>query len=686
MSGADDGPMRIGADYYPEHWPRERWPRDAALMREAGFNTVRLAEFAWAQMEPAEGVFDFEWLDEALRVLAAEGISALLGTPTASIPAWAARAYPECLAVRADGRRAPWGSRKNTCLASPDFRRLSRRVTGAMAEHFRDTPGVIGWQTDNEFSGSPDFFCHCDACRDGFRAWLKERHGDLAALNRRLGLRFWGHLFGDWDEIPVPADRESGPPGLCLEYHRFTSDLNVSFQAEQVRILRETCPGRLVTHNLMGLSPQLNTFDLGRDLDVAAWDNYPVRNGLDTPFAAAAGADLTRGVKRRNFWIMEQTAGPAGWGLFGRNPKPGEIRKVAFQQLARGADAQLWFRWRTCTAGREQYWHGLLGHDGKPLRRYGEAARTAREFQALWPRVRGTTVRARAAFVYDYDSLWALQLQPGFHANVYADTLLRYYRALFRAGVNVDLVPPDGPLEDYALLLAPDLHVLPDALARRLDAFVKAGGVLLADCRTGVKDEWNVCHERTLPGLLSDALGIAIEEYGSLEHPGGSAEVRVRGKGALAGAFTAFAYTDWLTPAGAEPLAGYEGEAFLEPFAAASRHRHGRGWGYYVGTLLREEAFYDLLVRDLLEKAGLPALPPPEGVERSVREDGARRLLFLVNHAEEERTVDLPPGGRDLLGAEAPDGQLTLPPFGVAVVDLAAAGEAAGAAEREAGR
>ena len=51
--------MHIGVDYYPEHWPHERWETDAIMMHEAGFNTVRMAEFAWSEMEPNEGEFNF---------------------------------------------------------------------------------------------------------------------------------------------------------------------------------------------------------------------------------------------------------------------------------------------------------------------------------------------------------------------------------------------------------------------------------------------------------------------------------------------------------------------------------------------------------------------------------------------------------------------------------------------------
>lgn len=51
--------MLVGVDYYPEHWPEERWETDLQLMEDANFNVVRLAEFSWARLEPREGEFDF---------------------------------------------------------------------------------------------------------------------------------------------------------------------------------------------------------------------------------------------------------------------------------------------------------------------------------------------------------------------------------------------------------------------------------------------------------------------------------------------------------------------------------------------------------------------------------------------------------------------------------------------------
>ncbi len=659
--------MHIGVDYYPEHWPRERWETDARMMAEAGFNIVRLAEFAWVLLEPSEGQFDFDWLDDALAVLARHGIEAILGTPTAAMPGWVARKYPETLAMQKDGTRITWGARKNNCFSSGTFRLLSERITRAMAEHYRDTPNVIGWQTDNEF-GHP--VCYCDSCRAEFQAWLRRKYGTLEALNATWGTHFWGHVFGTWDEITIPDDPNRHNPSACLDWQRFYSWLNVRFQDDQIRILRAACPNHFITHNFMGLFHELDYYELAKDLDFVSWDNYPVWGKPAIPYNAAAAADVMRGLKKRNFWIMEQTAGPGGATEYGRNPRPGEIRKIAFQQVAHGADGMIWFRWRTCTTGREQYWHGLLGHDGKGLRRYQEAAQTASDLHKIAAALQGTTVRAPVAIIYDYDSIWALRIQPGYAGNRFHADLERYYQALLRAGVNVDMIRPIDDLSAYRAVLAPDLYILPDGMARALSNYVQGGGVLLADSRTGVKTETNLCHERTLPGLLSDALGVTIEEYESLGDPTGPQgfSYRIIGREALTGEFTGIRTAEWARATTAQPLATYE-EWHMRPYVAASRNQFGEGYGYFVGTVAQEERFYDLLIADLLRHAGVTApLAPPPGVEVSVREGDGKTLLFLLNHTDTAQRVRVPRGKVELLSGETTGDTWTLDRYGVAVI------------------
>ena len=668
--------MYIGVDYYPEHWPQDRWETDAKLMREAGFNVVRLAEFAWANLEPEEGKYEFDWLDDALAILHRNNISAILGTPTATMPAWLAHRYPAVMAQDKHGQKLVWGVRKNNCLSSETYRQFSRLITTKLATHYNNTANVIGWQTDNEF-GDP--VCFCASCLAEFQGWLREKYNTLDQLNQAWGTHFWSQTYRAWGEIQFPVDDASYNPSLLLDHKRFNSWLNVCFQREQVDILRKYCPDHFVTHNLMGLYPHLNYYDLAKDLDFVSWDNYPVWREPAMPAMASAAADLMRGVKGKNFWIMETTAGTCGWGEMGRNPRPGEIRKIAIQQFAHGCDNLLWFRWRTCTAGREQYWHGLLGHDGQPLRRYREAAQTATDLRALETELAGTTVQSEVAIIFDYDSCWAFMFQPGYHIGTkpaseglwgsnYIDAMRRYYEAFFRKGINVDFIPPEADLGSYKLVMAPHLHILPDTLAARLSEYVHQGGVLFTDCRTAVKDETNQAYPRTLPGLLGAPLGITIEEYEALAE---GMEYVINGSTGFPGSFTAQYFADWAKLVTAETLASY-GEWHMREFSALTRNQYGKGWGYYAGSLVKESAFYGNLATELLARAGLQAtLTPPPGVEVSIRAGANGRLLFLINHTAEEKSLPVPETTLKMLLGKAVDQQIILDRYGVAVLKIA---------------
>jgi beta-galactosidase len=55
----------------------------------------------------------------------------------------------------------------------------------------------------------------------------------------------------------------------------------VSFNRLQVDILRRLSPGRDIVHNFMGFYTEFDHFAVGRDLDVATWDSYPL-GFLDT--------------------------------------------------------------------------------------------------------------------------------------------------------------------------------------------------------------------------------------------------------------------------------------------------------------------------------------------------------------------------------------------------------------------
>lgn len=666
--------FRFGVDYYPEHWPEQRWPLDAQWMREAGFNTVRLAEFAWSKLEPQPGQFDFQWLDRAIEILEEQDIQVVLGTPTASPPPWVMSLYPDAFLVMADGRRMTYGNRREYCPSHPGYRERSRLIIEAMARHYADHPAVIGWQIDNEFGDR----CHCDLCRRHFQIWLQQKYGALEALNRAWGTIFWSHVYTEWSQIPAPLDtaapRDHGShnPGLALDYFRFLSDVYVDFQREQVQILRQHCPKHFVTHNLMGFRyDKLNYFDLSIDLDFVTWDNYrrmqwtlgqPV-----IPSTAALAHATMRGLKGKNFWVMEQQAGPGGWQIVSESPRPGELRLWAYQSIAHGADGIIFFRWRTARFGTEEYWHGLLDHHGEPGRRYAEIKAMGAEVAAVGETIDGSEVRADVAMILSYDSRFAFQIQannPGFH---YATHFHDIYQTFHRRQVPVDIVSPDADLSGYRLVVAPALHVLPESVADNLKRYVAMGGLLVVTARSGVKDKHNAVVDQKLPGLLAEVCGVAVEEYISLA-PGEENGIAFADPGIdTPQRVPASIWCDLLEPQGAEVVACYTAD-FFAGRAAVTRNHFGRGQAVYVGTL--SAPIYEALCPLLLEWAGVePLLAAPPGVEVTARWRNDQRLLFILNHTSQPQTVQLEGQYLDLLQQQKTiRGATTLDPYGVLIL------------------
>ncbi len=658
----------FGADYYPEHWPEERWPEDARLMAEAGFNVVRLAEFAWSKMEPEEGRYDFGWLDRAIDVLSDHGIRVVLGTPTASPPPWLMTRSEGLFIVRQDGRRATYGNRREYCPNNPLYHGDSRHIVTEMASRYGDHPAVIAWQIDNEFGAS----CYCSICRASFQNWLRERYGTLDVLNAAWGTAFWSHVCTHWSQIPVPVITGRTPnPGLDLDYRRFMSDTYVRYQQQQLDILRALCPDQPITHNLMGFRYDgLNYFDLARPLDFVVWDNYPVLwfDAEADPAAVALGHDAMRGLKQQNFWVMEQQSGAGGWEAMGPMPCPGQLRLWTYQAIAHGADAIVYFRWRTARYGTEQYWHGILDHHGQPGRRYEEVKAVGAELARIGDEVLAAQSHSQVAMVLSYDSRFSLQGQPGHSDFSYPALFGSYYEALHRRNISVDIVPPSADLGAYRLVLAPALHVVGQAEADNLRTYVAGGGTLLLTARSGVKDEANAIVNMRLPGLLADICGVEVADYALL--PGDTAvplRIELPGTAESEQGGEAQLWSDVLAPTTAQTVGRYAGETYAgEPAITLNTANGGRT--LYVGTI-GDSALHDTVVGWLVDAADVRAsAPTPAGVEATERWKDDRRLLFLMNHTAEAQTVKVPRPATELITGEQVGGELTLAPYGVAVV------------------
>lgn len=652
--------MRVGVDYYPEQCAESCWPTDIDLMTKAGISIVRMAEFSWCRMEPTEGRFDFSWLDRVLELLHKAGIEVVLGTPTATPPAWLHARYPEIYPMDQRKYRLGFGTREQRCLNNPDMRAHGRRIAEEMARHFAGHPSVIGWQIDNELAGN---LCYCPLCQEQFQAWLRDRYGSLDALNAAWGTVFWSQEYTDWSQIPLPWQVKNGDfhnPSLQLEFRRFQSLATIRFQREQVEAIRKHAPGHFITHNMMGAHNSLDYFELGADLDFVSWDNYPNTPWWPSTSGASLAADVMRGIKQKNVWVMEQQNGIAGWNMMGRRPSGEWLRCAAWQTIAHGADAVVFFRWRTACHGTEQYWHGVINHDGVARRRYREVTEFASEVHALSTSLDGTVVRSDVAIVNSYEQHFAFDIQPQAEGLRIWDQISRYYDAVHSTGTNVDIVPITADLSRYKLVIAPSWYILTDEDAARFTKYVRQGGTLILSARTGVKDSVNACRTEPLPTLLREVAGVEVDDYDPL----GKEQTTVNTAGGKQYAVSVWA--DALLLRGAAAVASYAGAIYGgEP--AITRHPFGAGTAYYFGTF-GEPALYNDLIGKILDEVGLrERMILPEGVDANWREDDNAKYLFLLNFNDSERSVTAPGGLTPLIGDPPVNGLVTLPAHGVAV-------------------
>ena len=113
-----------GGDYNPDQWldRPDILDRDIEMMHKAHVNCVSIGIFSWALLEPEEGVYDFDWLDEVIDRLWKGGIHIILATPSGARPAWMAQKYPEVLRVESNFQRNHFGNRHNHCPSSPVYR------------------------------------------------------------------------------------------------------------------------------------------------------------------------------------------------------------------------------------------------------------------------------------------------------------------------------------------------------------------------------------------------------------------------------------------------------------------------------------------------------------------------------------------------------------------------------------
>ncbi len=689
--------FQLGVCYYPEHWPEALWADDFRHMHELNFSVIRIAEFAWTIFEPEEGAFSFDLFDRAIALAHDHGLRVILGTPTATPPAWLTHKYPEVLNVTQTGVQYQHGQRRHYNYNAPIYRELSARIVRKLAEHYGQHPAVIGWQIDNELNCETNVF-YSAADHAAFRDWVRRKYGSLDQLNRAWGTVFWNQTYTDWAQIslPGPTPSDSPNPHQALDEKRFFSDSAISFTCLQTDILRELAPNQWITTN--GIFGHLDSHQLTEEaLDFISYDSYPnFSTILSSIFPNAAPDPL---LDRRWSWnlsvarsisphfcVMEQQSGPGGWTnrIAQPSPKPGQMRLWTYQSIAHGADMVLYFRWRTATMGTEIYWHGINDYHNRPNRRVAEATQIGREIETLGPRVVSTQTSAQVAIVSDYDNEWDGELDS-WHGPYTRQSVRAWFTALQYQHIPVDALylrstTTLDDLAQYRALVYPHPAIMTDATAELLTEYVRLGGTVVFGARTGYKDSTGQCYMRPFPGPVAELCGVTVEDFTRIGPSERAPTLRWRAVDDTTIAAEAFNDIIQVETTGAEVLAEYAG-SYYAGAPALVRNSVGKGSAYYYGAVFNVESAAALIQRLGLASPVGDWLELPRPVELCIRARAktGERLIFLLNYSDEGQTITLHKAATDVLSGQRVQGAVVLAPFDVRILSET---DPAGAAER----
>ncbi len=498
----------LGVCYYPEQWDRSLWLKDAQDMLELGISWVRINEFAWSQLEPSPGELNFEWLDQIIEILGNKKLKIVLGTPTAAPPRWMVNKYPDMLICDKEGFERKHGSRRQYCFSHQGYSEECERIVELLAKRYGRNPNVFAWQTDNEYGCHDTTISYSNAAKVEFQKWLRRAYsvkssdndGDIEALNAAWGNVFWSMSYGSFSEIDLPNKTVTeANPAHVMAFRRFSSDQVVKFNRRQVDIIKKFSDAP-VTHNFMGRITDFDHFDVGRDLDFASWDSYPLgfledRIEADEEFKRefcrqgdpdfqAFHHDLYRSVGKGRFWIMEQQPGPVNWAPYNPIPLDGMVRLWSWEAFAHGAEVVSYFRWRQYPHGQEQMHTGLHLPDGTKSPSYYEVKKLKADLK------NNSLVQSNSsqiALIFDYDADAAWKIQPHGRNLNYFTLVFETYRAIRKLGQSIDILPSSQ--EDfcnYKIIFAPGLIYMNEKLKQALSNF--KGQVFLGP-RTSTRDK-----------------------------------------------------------------------------------------------------------------------------------------------------------------------------------------------------
>ena len=609
--------LLFGAAYYPEHDPEQEWEQDARLMRDLGFNAIRVGEFCWNRMQQPTGALTLDWLERAIALFDAHGIKTILCTPTATPPVWAMERFPDLPVILPDHRKGLFGGRRHYSMFHDGYRRLSVEIAAGLAQRFGRHPGVIGWHIDNEIGSYSSVDCSPPALR-AFHAHLERTYGTVDELNRRWGLIFWNQEVQRFDQVPAPLNMmATRNPQYLIAYNRFCLEGMADYILQQAAAIRAHADRRQwivgsCTEHVCEALFRLQRERKQRLCDHVELNSYPEL--LPQPGRSAMYLDRIRAIARPGIFLtLEQQTGSSFTTSGGLDPRIRDFWN--WETIARGSRSILWFHWRRFRTGCEWRHTSVVYPDSQPRTVYRSLQSFIRQARKVEPLLCDMRITPDAQILYDHESAMArdraseslfwmeIQLPEASHTRfpLWEKEVRRaIYLPLTSFGLTVDFVLGHEKWNPALPLFIPDLDLCDEAMVTRLERFINDGGTVACFPGTGERNRDGAQLEMPSPGLLGPLFGVTLADsyplpagVGAVYDParGGMTsedhpELKTLGKVRIAHRAIAVdvRHAELLNPVKAEVLGRYA-DGLGKGGVAMTTRRLGRGRAIYLGAV-----------------------------------------------------------------------------------------------------
>ncbi|MBQ9805109.1 MAG: beta-galactosidase [Clostridia bacterium] len=643
----------LGVAYYPEAWAREQIAEDLDQMLEHGISCVRVAEFAWKTMEPAEGRFDFSLFREVVDACRERGIMVIMGTPGATPPLWLSEKYPDIYGLRADNKPRWHGARQDCCYNHTEYLRLATRITEKMAEEFGKDENVIGWQIDNEISSAKDgFFCVCDKCVTAYRGWLSRRFGgDVERYNREVGTGVFSSRIESFEQIYRPYDQWTHPAvkALWREFQRDCSTRYVQMQYDAIKKYTNQPVGT----DMMPFFRELSYEDMSERMDIMQFNQYARDNLYNKQ---VFWSNLWYNAKKKPYWLTETSCCWNGSETSKYMRHPGFVEMNGWMHIASGAASINYWLWRTHYAGHELMHGSVIESNGRARHIKGEVQKLSRDMDACAELINDTAPVCNGLYVMtSTESDSTLEMQPMYNGFRYVDTVTDEFLALSNARLSPAAIPANGDFTDGRVLYT--AHVTSLAyydLSKRILDWVREGGVWVASALTDIRTGNGAKFIKRATGSLEDAADVTIDYTIPAYAPEAkdAPPVKVAGIDGTDLETMPYLFDTLIAGENAEVLASYTVGDYLEGRAAITSTPYGKGRIVVLGFIPTPESLAKI-VKDVCAEVGI--LPFVEASENMtvIERRGAFDAMIAVEREYEMGSMTAPYDCTDLIDGTA---------------------------------